>query len=106
MKDHEIDLSNVLRQWRVGSTLPPHFAEQVWKRIKREEVPRISLAEALRAWFAVLFARPAFALAYVTVLLIAGLTFGFVQANHKTADWDRHLQSLYVQSVDPYQRGH
>ena len=105
MKNNQTDLSGLLQEWRVTSALPPRFGEQVWKRIERPEAPGISLVDALRGWFAMVFARSAFAMVYVSVLLIAGLTVGFMQANQKTADWDRQLQTRYVQSVDPYQRG-
>jgi hypothetical protein len=105
MKNQETDLNSLLQGWCVTSALPPRFREQVWKRIERAEVPAISGADALRGWFAMLFARPAFAVAYVSLLLIAGLTVGFVQANQKAAHWERHLEGRYVQSVDPYQRG-
>ena len=105
MKSDDTTLSSVLQEWRLTSTLPPRFREQVWKRIERAEVPNISVVAALRGWLAMAFARPAFAVAYVSVLLVGGLTFGFVQANQKTAEWDRQLQTQYVQSVDPYQRG-
>ena len=84
--------------------LPPRFQEQVWKRIERAEAPGVSLAEALRTRLAEWFAQPAFAVAYVTVLIVAGLAIGFKQAQDKTAKWDRQLEARYVQSVDPYQR--
>ena len=84
--------------------LPPRFQEQVWKRIERAEAPGVSLAETLRTWLAAWFAQPAFAVAYVTAILAAGLALGFKQAQDKTAKWDRQLEARYVQSVDPYQR--
>jgi hypothetical protein len=42
----------------------------------------------------------------VSVLLVAGLALGFVQANAKAAHLDRQLEARYVQSIDPYQRSH
>jgi hypothetical protein len=105
MKNSDTNLNRLLQEWRVTSPLPPRFSEQVWKRIERAETPAISIGDAVRAWIAMAFARPAFALAYVSVLLVAGLTMGFVQASHKAARWDRQLEARYVQSIDPYQRG-
>src|SRR5262245_43202587 len=105
MKNNDTKLERVLQEWRVTSPLPPRFTEQVWKRIERAEIPSISVIDALRTWFALTFARPAFAFAYVLVLITAGVAFGLVQANQQTARWDRQLETGYVRSVDPYQRG-
>jgi len=105
MKENQTPLEQALQEWRVTTPLPPRFQEHVWKRIERAEVPSISIMDAVRAWFTVAFARPAFAVAYVTVLLLTGLALGFVQAGHKAARWDRQLEARYVQLIDPYQRG-
>jgi hypothetical protein len=105
MKNNQRDLEGLLREWRVTTPLPPRFSEQVWKRIERADVPSIRVVDALRAWVAMAFARPAFAFAYVSVLIMAGLALGFVQANHRTAQLDRQLEARYVQAIDPYQRG-
>ena len=104
MKDNQTQLERALQNWRVTTPLPPRFQEGVWKRIESAELPGTSVAGALRAWFTTAFARPAFAVAYVSVLLVAGLAIGFVQASHKAARWDRQLEARYVQSIDPYQR--
>ena len=106
MKKNQTTLEQTLQEWRVTTPLPPRFQEQVWKRIERADVPSVSVLDALRAWFAVTFTRPAFAVAYVSVLLVFGLAFGFVQANAKAAHLDRQLEARYVQSIDPYQRSH
>jgi len=105
MKDNRTQLERTLQEWRVTTPMPPRFQEQVWKRIERAEVPGTTLWDAMRPWFSAAFARPAFAIAYVCVLLVAGLTLGFLQGSHKAASWDRQLEARYVQSVDPYQRG-
>jgi len=106
MKTNEPTLEQTLQEWHVTTPLPPRFQEQVWRRIERAEVPSISTLDAFRAWLASTFARPAFALGYVSVLLAAGLAFGFVQAVGKAALLDRQLEARYVQSIDPYQRTH
>jgi len=105
MKTNQTQLERALQDWKITTALPPRFQEQVWKRIERAEVPNISLVDAVRAWFTMAFARPVFALAYVSVLLVAGLALGSVQGSHKAARWDRQLEARYVQSIDPYQRG-
>ena len=105
MKSNDADLSRQLQEWRVTSPLPPRFREQVWKRIERAETPTLSITDAVRAWIAMAFARPRFALVYVCVLLLTGLIVGLVQVNQKAAQWDHQLERRYVQSIDPYQRG-
>ena len=105
MKSDDTNLGRLLQEWRVTAPLPPRFNEEVWKRIERDETPAISIRDAVRAWIAGAFARPAFALGYVSVLLVTGLAIGLVQASQKTARWDRQLEARYVQSIDPYQRG-
>jgi len=104
MKDNQAELQRALQEWRVTTPLPPRFQERVWKRIECAEVPDVSLVEAVRTWVAARFAQPAFAVAYVTVLIVAGLALGFKQAQDKTAKWERQLEARYVQSIDPYQR--
>jgi len=104
MKENQTQLERALQEWRVTTPLPPRFSEQVWKRIERAQVPNISVVDAMRALFATAFARPAFAFAYVSALLVIGLTLGFVQASQKAAQWDRQLEARYVQSIDPYQK--
>ena len=105
MKESQIALERALQEWRVTTPLPPRFQEQIWKRIERAEPPGISLADAIQTWFTLIFARPAFAVAYVSVLLVAGIAEGFVQASEKAAHLDRELEARYVRSIDPYQRG-
>ncbi len=104
MKENQADVDRLLKSWRVTTPLPPRFQEEVWKRIERAEAGT-SITQGVRAWFAMLFARPAIAVSYVAVLLGIGLAAGFFQANHKTAQWDHQLASRYVQTLDPYQRG-
>jgi hypothetical protein len=98
------NLRKVLRNWTVDSALPPRFQAQVWKRIARvtpEKQP--SPAELFGGWLAAVFRRPAMAVAYVAVLLIIGLTTGYMQAHDRAARSESQGRALYVQSVDPYQ---
>jgi|ERR1043166_2195745 hypothetical protein len=104
MKENPTQLERALQEWRVTTPLPPRFQEQVWKRIERVEVPAVSVMDAMRAWFVRTFARPAFAVAYVSALLVMGLALGFIQANRNAARLDRQLEARYVQLLDPYQK--
>ena len=102
--DKNDSLGRALQQWTVDAALPPRFHDDVWRRIR--------LTEARRApsWWRDLLdvvegalCRPALAVSYVTILLLAGLSIGFAQARQESARMDKALGARYVQSVDPYQ---
>jgi len=101
-------VSRLLREWQVTSPLPPRFAENVWRRIEQAEpaAPPASnptLWAVVKTWLALTLPRPAFAISYVSVLLIAGLSAGYWHARVETMSWDKALASRYVQEVDPFQ---
>ena len=104
LTENDEPLRQLLREWVVDITLPPRFQEQVWRRIAHSEAEaKPSLRQAFTHWLETTFNRPALAVSYVAVLLIAGLTTGYVQAQDKSARAESQWRSLYVQSVDPYQ---
>jgi len=94
-----------LREWRVEETLPHRFHEQVWNRIERNQ-PEASVAlwPMILDWFKCSVARPAFAVAYASVLLMSGLGAGFLHAQHENAKLDSMIEARYIQSIDPYQK--
>jgi len=99
----------VLREWKVTSPLPPRFVENVWRRIEKAEpaAPTASnptLWVVVKTWLALTLPRPAFAVSYVSALLIAGLFAGYWHARVETTNWDQALASRYVQAVDPFQK--
>ena len=99
-------LDALLQEWKVKSSLPPRFNEQVWRRIERAEtapVPSVSLATVFANWIATMLPRPALATAYVTVLLAIGASVGWSQARQETARVSSDLSARYAQAVDPYQ---
>ncbi len=96
----------LLQEWKVKPSLPPRFNEQVWRRIERAEttpVPSVSLTGVFANWIATMLPRPAFATAYVTVLLVIGASIGWSIARQETARVTSDLSTRYVQAVDPYQ---
>ena len=102
-------LRKVMREWRVTEPLPPRFQEGVWRKIQQAEssatpATTTTLWCVCRAWVAAALPRPAVAVAYLSVLLVAGMTAGYWQARQTTAHLDNELGSRYVQSVDPYQK--
>lgn len=97
-------LHAVLREWKPDVSLPPRFQEQVWRRISRAEAqPAPSLGQIFARWMESTFTRPALAASYVTLLLLIGLTTGYVRAQDKSAQAQSQWRAMYVQSVDPYQ---
>ena len=95
-------LKVVLRTWQMNEPLPPRFQECVWKRIEATETPQ----RETTSWFAALFLRPAFATVTATFLLLAGLSAGYLRANHDAAHWNQELSQRYVAALNPYAGGH
>jgi hypothetical protein len=90
----------LLKQWNIEIKVPANFNSAVWRRI--ENSGSTSLARTLAAWFNGLFARPAVALSYVVIALVAGLTAGQARASRDLQHSELQLKSKYLQSVDPY----
>ncbi len=100
---------NILRQrlqeWRVNTPLPPHFPEQVWRRIEQEESAGAdSLRLTLQMLLSRLFARPAWAAGYIAVALVAGMSLGYWHGQERADTLSASLGHRYIQSVDPYQK--
>lgn len=108
LEPDEESLRRSLRQWRVGTPLPPRFQESVWKRIEQAEADRtVNLRQALQNAVEHLLARRRLAFAYLTVALAVGLVLGGWQARERNSAVDSSLGRRYVQSVDPYHKpGH
>ncbi len=98
-------VSSALGEWKVTASLPPRFNEEVWRRIESAE-QRTTVWDAISSWLGGIFAKPAMAVAYMSVLTLLGLALGFTQAEKKTTELQAQLSSRYVQSIDPYQRTH
>ncbi len=96
-------LNRVLWEWKVETSLPPRFHEQVWRRIEHGE-ERESMGALLWRRVSSAFARPRLAVSYVTVLLAAGLAAGYWQARVTHARTEVSMGTRYVQMMDPYQR--
>ena len=102
-------LHRVLSEWRVTEPLPPRFQEGVWRKIQQAEasgkpVATVTAWMMFKAWFAAALPRPAVAVAYLSVLLVAGMAAGYRQARQATAHLDNELGLRYVQSIDTYQK--
>ncbi len=106
-QDSDLQLQEVLHEWKVTETLPPRFRERVWQRIAREET------HAPAGWWAQFTAaianallRPSLAVSYMVLLLGAGLVAGYWQARVENAQMTRELGVRYVQMLDPYHQPH
>jgi hypothetical protein len=98
-------LSRTLKAWKMSSSLPPRFQEEVWSRIRRAEA-RPGFWDRVNNFLMVALPRPAVATAYVAVLIFAGLGTGWWQAREHTDRVEGDLAKRYVQAVDPYRKGH
>ena len=101
-------LRALLKEWKVEASLPARFREQVWRSIEREErQPSLlfSLRTVLARWINTVLPRPALAVSYVAILLIAGASVGWTQARQDKARVSDQLSLRYVRSVDPSQSG-
>ena len=98
LHDTDPQLKEALRSWQVNEPLPPRFQQRVWQRIEDAESP----VRETPSWFAAFFMRPAFATVVATLLLLVGLTAGYLRANHDVSRMDDQLAHQYIASVNPY----
>ena len=97
-------LSRLLKTWKTEAPLPPRFQDAVWHRIQSAEAARPqSLLQTITVWVDRTFNRPALAVSYVAVLLVAGIGAGYWHAEGKTAQAQFEWRARYVQTMDPYQ---
>lgn len=92
--------SELLKKWTIEASVPPNFNSAVWRRIGERR--RLSVAAAIQRWVTEVFARPAVAVAYLSLTLVVGLAAAQVQASKVLRVRDRQQEARYVQSVDPY----
>lgn len=107
-QDHE-PVRTLLREWQITASLPPRFAENVWRRIEKAEPALLSATNptpwtVLKTWMTAKLRRPVFAYSYVSLLLVTGLLAGYRHARVERAAGERALASRYVQAVDPFQK--
>ena len=97
-------LSGVLKQWKVSAPVSPRLREAVWRRIARAEAqPEQAFGEGWKAWLAGMFAKRAWAGAYLAVLLAAGLTAGYLRGEARQQRANDELAARYVRALDPSQ---
>ena len=96
-------LRELMAHWKVETPLPPRFQQAVWERIAaRSRSTTASLWSILCLWLEDGFRRPAWAVSFAALFLMAGLAFGLWRGYETTRDMDRDLARRYVQMVDPY----
>ena len=96
MNTQDQKLTALLRDTRVSPALPPHFQQNVWRRIEDAEAP--AEAESWLDALATLVLRPRFAVAAAAVLLLAGVFAGMADGRQ----FARHdAQMNYLSSVAP-----
>ena len=98
-------LSKVLREWKLGTSLPPRFQESVWRRIASVSSARAttpSVRSVLAHWIGTILPRPATATTFVVLLLTVGASAGWAQANQTIARVKGELGERYTRVLDPY----
>lgn len=98
-------LNALLKAWKPNASLPPSFQDQVWRRIDLTEHSsplEPGLIQHALSWLAAQLPRPAYATAYLALLLAMGAGLGWNQAQKQTTRVTTELGSRYAQSVDPY----
>ena len=99
LEPEDARLSALLRESRESPSLPPHFRENVWRRIEHGEKPDSLLGGF--AWLEGLAARllrPRFALACLSALLVAGALLGVAQGANLAK---QEAQARYLAAVAP-----
>ena len=95
-------LRKILSEWHVNAALPPRFQEDVWKRIGNAEMRAPNFWTMIWGRMAASLARPAFAAAYLAMLLLIGAIAGRQEGQSKTEHVRSDMQARYIQMVDPY----
>ena len=96
-----------LQHWQVKTPLPPRFQQNVWRRIEASEARKTdSFWQQCLHWYQALTARPAWAMTYATIFLLAGSGLGLLHGQQTAARVNHTLAARYLQSVDPYQAQH
>ena len=101
-KEKNDKLGNLLREWQVDATLPEDFKNKVWSRVALAQ-SKSSPWRAFASWLESSLPRPLPALSYASVLLAFGVVAGVWKGQQDASQFERHLATRYVQSVDPYQ---
>lgn len=91
------ELRALLRTSRPEATVPPRFAEGVWRRVERW---RRQQAEALPAWLrpALIWRKPQWALACLLVVALAGSVLGVMQGRQMARE---EARERYLARVAP-----
>ena len=96
-------LGKLLQEWRADAPLPPHFQQDVWRRIEGAQTSRApSVWTAIARWIGTALPRPALAASYVAILLALGVTAGWTQARQETVRVKGELGERYIRALDPY----
>ena len=90
----------LLNRWSDPPEPPPRLAADVWHRIALAE-SGVGSAPAARAAIEGWFARPPFALLFVTCCALLGLFLAEVRVNHLENERSAQLAHSYLRLIDP-----
>ena len=97
-------LNELLKSWKVEAFLPPHFRQQVWRRIacvdEKSSWPVAGLLQRLAALGADLLRKPVGAIAYVSVLMAMGILAGVWSSDHYANQTEAAWRTAYSLAPD------
>lgn len=96
-------LDPLLERWRDAPPAPPGpLASEVWRRIAAATPPA---RPGLLAQIEAAFGRPSFAVAFLTVCVLAGLFAAEVRISRLQAERNTQLARSYLHLIDPLLEG-
>ena len=93
-------LDPLLDRWSETPAPPPRLSAEVWQRLARAEgepAPRPAWTASIEAWFA----RPPFAVLFITCCALLGLYLAEVRVNRLESERSAQLARSYLQLIDP-----
>ncbi len=103
--DHggDTELSRLLQTWKPDLAVPPSFNQSVWNQIARE-TPPITVSPWVLAldWLKAGFMKPAWAAAFMALMLATGAVSGYWQATQNRPVEVQVMSSQYLHTVNPY----
>lgn len=92
------EFKNLFKSWKTQVELPVRFRSEVWRKIEEEkEIRANSLWAQLSALVTAAFARPQYAIAFLTLFIGVGSFLGVRQGENYLSN----MQAKYIQSIDP-----
>ena len=100
-------LREFLQNWQVNVSLPTGFRRGVWQRIaERAEEDRMAWLKNLFAQVSELMVMPRYATALAAMVVLMGVSLGYMQGTANAADTWSQLETKYADSINPLSPKH